>query len=309
MADLTELEAAQQVKLVGQNSTGTETLPIGATAVGSENGLNGAPLKYAPHLTTTGSLSALNATLSTSILDGLGTAGVIITGTWVGTITFQGSVDGTNYVAMTGQPLGVGLLGSTTTVNGSFRLNITGLKSVRVLMSAYTSGTASVTIQCTAEAGFTRSIATLVGGTDGSTIGNVGDRIKVDSVTTVITSVASANILKQSEFAVTVKVETDAAGVTYTVPSGKSFNLMTFGGSYDTQSPMYLRFKKQTGGAGAFATLFRVTLKQHGQDESNFSISLPLGILVGAAGDVFKITFESALAKGTLWTGFTGVEF
>jgi len=119
----------------------------------------------------------------------------------------------------------------------------------------------------------------------------------------------AANILKQAEISVATKVESDLTGSTYTVAAGKSFRLMTFGGSYDTQSPMYLRLKKQTACTGSFVTQLRITLKQHGQDESNFQITMPTGLTLGAAGDCFKITYQSALSKGTLWAGYAGTEY
>lgn len=119
----------------------------------------------------------------------------------------------------------------------------------------------------------------------------------------------AANILKQAEISVATKVESDLTGTTYTVAAGKSFRLMTFGGSYDTQSPMYLRLKKQTACTGSFVTQLRITLKQNGQDESNYQVTMPTGLTIGAAGDCFKITYQSSLSKGTLWSGFTGTEY
>lgn len=131
----------------------------------------------------------------------------------------------------------------------------------------------------------------------------------ISGVSITAASVITANILRQDEINVTVKVETDLPNSTYTVPAGKVFGLTMFGGSYDTQSPMYIRLKKQTGGTGPWETLFRVTLKQHGQDESNHQITLSHAIMVGNPGDVFKITYDSALSKGSLWAGFTGAEY
>lgn len=119
----------------------------------------------------------------------------------------------------------------------------------------------------------------------------------------------AANILKQAEISVATKAESDLTGTTYTVAAGKSFRLMTFGGSYDTQSPMYLRLKKQTACTGSFVTQFRISLKQQGQDESNYQVNMPTGLTLGEAGDCFKITYQSALSKGTLWSGFTGTEY
>jgi hypothetical protein len=157
-----------------------------------------------------------------------------------------------------------------------------------------------------------KSPGQVIGATDGTLIGNVGDRLKVDatgSITALPEAAGAAAVLKSAEITVATKVESDLSGVTYTVPTGKTFKLYTFNGSYDTAAPMFLRLKKQTGGAGAFVTLFRISLKQQGQDESNFEIALPDGLNVGVATDVFKVTYESALSKGTLWAGFTGMAF
>lgn len=139
------------------------------------------------------------------------------------------------------------------------------------------------------------------------------ERLAVDAKITGIeitaASVITANILRQDEIDINTKAETDLPNSTYTVPAGKVFGITMFGGSYDTQSPMYIRLKKQTGGTGPWETLFRVTLKQHGQDESNHQITLSHAIMVGDPGDVFKVTYESALSKGTLWAGYTGSEY
>lgn len=137
------------------------------------------------------------------------------------------------------------------------------------------------------------------------------ERLAVDALVTgnANPSQSTNNILRQNEITVSTKTKTDLPSSTYTVASGKTFALSTFGGSFDTQSPMYLRLEKQTGGTGSFVTLFRVTLKQHGQDESNYQVTMPQPVIVGTAGDVFKITYESALAKGKLWAGFVGLEY
>lgn len=178
MADLTNTDATdnndnQTVVLTNKN-TFNETGIL-------NNPIRNSPTDYAPHLTTTGTLSVLNAGVTTSVLDGFGTAGIIITGTWLGTIVVQASVDGTNYVTTIVVPIGSGLMMQSITSNGSFRVNITGLKSIRVLMSLFTSGVATASIQLTVDAGFTRTLSNVAGSSDGSQIGNVGDRLKVDA--------------------------------------------------------------------------------------------------------------------------------
>jgi hypothetical protein len=148
------------------------------------------------------------------------------------------------------------------------------------------------------------------GGTDGTIIGNTGDRLRVEAnVTVVPASSTFGTILYQNEVSISSKTETDMTGMTRTIASGKTFVLTCFTASYDTQSPIYVRIKKQTAGGGSFVTQFRITLKQHGQDASQVTIPIPFGIAIATATDVIKVTYESAIAKGTLWAAFTGIEY
>lgn len=97
--------------------------------------------------TGTGSLGALNAFVN-SASNGAGTMIAEITGVWVGTITFQGSNNGfTTSQNITSIFLG-GLApqSATTTVNGFFSILPQGFTSVRAVMTAYTSGTSTVTL-------------------------------------------------------------------------------------------------------------------------------------------------------------------
>lgn len=72
---------------------------------------------------------------------------VQVTGTWVATLSFEGSVDGTNYDACVIVPLnGTVAVGSTTANLSWYARNVTCLRSFRVRCTAYTSGTATVTI-------------------------------------------------------------------------------------------------------------------------------------------------------------------
>jgi len=100
---------------------------------------------------TTGTLGVLNATVSSTI-DDADHFSVQLTGTWAGTVTFEVSNDGTNWVS-------VGLVNSTsvalttavvsTTANGLFFRVHKFTPLFRVRMSAYTSGTANVNIYST----------------------------------------------------------------------------------------------------------------------------------------------------------------
>ena len=157
---------------------------------------------------------------------------------------------------------------------------------------------------------------TLRGDSDGTKIGNVTDRLKVidQDVITVLNLIALALgagsatfISKESEASITTRTKTDWTS-TYTVPTGKSFILTSFSCSYDAQGTLYVRLEKQTGGSGAFVTKERMVLMAGGNSEGTESIDCGIGIKIGSAGDVFKITVEASLAKGTAHAQFAGNE-
>lgn len=116
----------------------------------------------------------------------------------------------------------------------------------------------------------------------------------------------SSSVFKKNEASVTVRTEFDLSNTTYTVPSGKKFFLTSFSASYDAQAALYVRLKKQTGGSGAWETMFRLNMMSGGQGNSTLSYDLGSGINIGDTGDVFKITIESSIAKGSIFASFGG---
>ena len=70
-----------------------------------------------------------------------------VSGTFSGTLTFEGTTDGTNWVSIQMLTLGTGLVTTTTTATGQFSIVNTGLVGIRARMTSYTSGTASVWAQ------------------------------------------------------------------------------------------------------------------------------------------------------------------
>lgn len=157
----------------------------------------------------------------------------------------------------------------------------------------------------------------IVGATDLTPIGNVGDKLKIidQDAIIILNSIAAAlgvttsALLIQNEVVATTRTEVDMALMTYTVPTGKKFLLTSFMGSYDAQATIHLRFKKQTGGVGAWNQLFRITLEVGGQGQSTIPLNFGNGIYIGNATDKFKVTVEASIAnKGTVWCCFTGSE-
>src|SRR5437870_4635626 len=83
---------------------------------------------------------------------GQGSFALQIVGTWTGTLTFYGSVDGTNFVVLNLTPPNSTTGVSTTTANGVWGASVAGLTSVRVLVTSTGTGTATVTGRSTLSA-------------------------------------------------------------------------------------------------------------------------------------------------------------
>ena len=95
---------------------------------------------------SSGTLGALSQTVVLSTV-GQSSASVKITGTWVGTIIFEGSTNGTTWDSINAVAASTSQPQPTTTVNGLYRLTPGGLMQIRVIMSAYTSGTATISMR------------------------------------------------------------------------------------------------------------------------------------------------------------------
>lgn len=89
------------------------------------------------------SVGALNDALVVDT-NGKSTLAIQLVGAFVGTVVLQGSVDGTTYVTLSGTPLlnvGTGAYSANITAAGLFQSDIAGFTSVKLLTTAYTSGT------------------------------------------------------------------------------------------------------------------------------------------------------------------------
>lgn len=94
----------------------------------------------------TGTAGALNGAVTVAP-QSMASVNIGVSGTWVGTLTFEVSIDGTNFYAVNTVPVSGGTVVQSTTANGAWTGTIPGFNSFRVRMSAYTSGTATVTIR------------------------------------------------------------------------------------------------------------------------------------------------------------------
>ena len=75
-----------------------------------------------------------------------GAAGVQLTGTFVGTFLIEVTMDATNWVAYAYINCASGATETSITAAGQYRTELVGVSSVRVRCSAYTSGSAVVTL-------------------------------------------------------------------------------------------------------------------------------------------------------------------
>lgn len=73
-----------------------------------------------------------------------GGVGVQVSGTFSGTLQFEMTIDGTNFVAIQATNVNTGALVTTTTTTGIFKFDAVGALVVRVRSTAWTSGTATV---------------------------------------------------------------------------------------------------------------------------------------------------------------------
>ena len=73
-----------------------------------------------------------------------GGAGISLTGTFTGTVTWEGTVDGTNWFAVPATNRTSGTAANTATATGIFFAALPGITKFRARISAYTSGNITV---------------------------------------------------------------------------------------------------------------------------------------------------------------------
>lgn len=114
-----------------------------------ETNLNGLQSTLHPRQNSliTGNLAALNAEVVLGA-DGVNSVSIDVRGTYVGTIALQGTVDGTNWVLIPIRPITGGQyqIGVASAATGVFVAAVNGYQRVRAICTAYTSGTAIVSL-------------------------------------------------------------------------------------------------------------------------------------------------------------------
>lgn len=183
-----------------------------------------------------GSISALNGSTTVNV-NGYTACVIDLRGTFTATVTFQGTIDGTNWIALNAIPYGSAqniALVSTSTVAGAWLVQCAGCTQVRATATAYTSGTITTVLRATpatswtynAPVGASNSVA-IASGTV-TTVSTVTGVTTVSSVTSdnlassTITDIASAAITTTTTSAnlATTNIQSVAFQVSVTATSG-----------------------------------------------------------------------------------------
>lgn len=141
---------------------------------------------------TTGNITTLNGSVAVAP-NGDGGAYIDLRGTFVATVTFQGSVDGTTFFNIPAMPAGSAQNVATVTsatVPGAWQVNCAGMVSVRATATAFTSGTITATLRTSpacpiayvAPVGATNSVAIASG-----TVTTVSTVTAVTGITNTVT--------------------------------------------------------------------------------------------------------------------------
>lgn len=255
-------------------------------------------------VSATGSLGALNATVALSLNGASGWA-VDLRGTFVATVTFQGTIDGTNWFTIAVLPAGgtVSVASVTTaTAVGAWWGNATGLQQVRATATAYTSGSVTVVLRAMQAAGVVTALVS--GATTTPVSGTVTANIGTGSIaagTNAIGDVGQqyrASATGGASFVAVMSPATPAA----TVCKASAGRLLGFQLQNSSAAIRSVKFWNTAQGSvtlGTTAALFEVDIPAGGRAEFT---------LEGGIGFATAITYAVTGAKGlTDNTGTLGV--
>ena len=97
-----------------------------------------------PRMETMQSAAAATGNGTSLVVEGQAVAGFQVTGTFVGTVTFETSIDETNWVALECKSQADGSVATTATAPGIYVGDVAGRKLARARVSAWVSGTITV---------------------------------------------------------------------------------------------------------------------------------------------------------------------
>lgn len=119
--------------------------------------------------------------------EGLAVVGLQVVISASATVTFEGSIDGSNWVAVDAVNKNSGASGSTAAASGIYIINTSGLRYLRARISTFGSGT--ITVTALGEEG----------GTDDTGLTSSGGLVTITDGTTTVTTAGTAVVIAASE--------------------------------------------------------------------------------------------------------------
>lgn len=271
-----------------------------STPVTINSDANGRAKVVQSDLAVTATLAAASATGATATV-GSGIAGIQLTGTWVGTITFQGTQDplaatapAASWFNVNGVASVTGLQVTSTTTNGQWRVNAGGYTAVRAIMTVFTSGSATVWINSSAAASMATLAEPLPAGAN--TIGAVN--IAATQTLAAVTAITNAlpagtnNIGK-------VNAATSATGgaTPFTLISAATTNATSVKATAGT---VYSIQASNTGAAVAFLKLYNLAVAPTvGTSVAIKTLIIPAGGGIVFSGADVGIAFTTGISLAT----------
>ena len=189
-------------------------------------------------VSATGSITTLNSNLTSGVatansavalsLTGASGWAVDVRGTFTGTITFQGSIDGTNWFSISMLPAGGGVnvaAVTTTTAVGAWTGSANGMQQVRATFSASPTGTATIVLRAMQAVGVVQNYPT------GQTTQPVSGTVTSNIGTGTLAAVTSANLGIPGTIA-------DVASAALATTTTTAAFTPTFGCSYEVNIPV-----------------------------------------------------------------------
>ena len=273
----------RQVMAVGDPTTraNIQTVNSAGAAGVTDIDTQSASLSITANATTGAQLTGLNG-VSTAILQ--------LTGTWVATLNFQVTVDGTNWVNINGNTAvttvssGAYVSSGSIAANGIYQLDVSGCVGVRVITITYTSGTVNGAIRTTAGTGMIALDGPLPPGanTIGALSANQSVNVaQINSVTPLMgngssgTGAPRVTIAADSTGQVAVATRTTGGATTFTLISAATTNATNIKSSAGT---LYTLTVFNNGAAAAYFKLYnKATAPTVGSDTPVGTFLLPSG--------------------------------
>ncbi len=104
-------------------------------------------LSYDSTLSNTVAMGSTSNAQTISDFNGRNTVGIQITGTWTGTLIFEGSVNATDWFTVSALPIGGTTVVTTATANGQWQADVSGFSDFRVRCSVVGTSTAVVDLR------------------------------------------------------------------------------------------------------------------------------------------------------------------